>query len=62
MLNIRFVGVCSEKAVAKVVSCTFSLANLATIAGDALRNFDGNTLPLVLKPRSNHGYKQRPNS
>jgi hypothetical protein len=30
--------VCSEKTIVKVLSCTFSIAKLTTIAGDALTN------------------------
>jgi hypothetical protein len=36
--NIEGLLECSEKTVAKVVSCTFCVAKLATIAGDALTN------------------------
>jgi hypothetical protein len=45
------VEVCSEKAVANVVSCTFWVVKLATIAGDALRAFPTATrsCPLSLR-------------
>jgi hypothetical protein len=43
--NRKSVGVCIEKLVAKVESCTFSLGILATVGGDSLRSQFGTRQP-----------------